>query len=454
MSKLMPVCISIAVYGLLFFQSTHASIVEVEVTIKSVDCASRQITVAYNTRNGQKEKQLDVSRRATITVAGRSCKLEALKPGQIVRVSFETELEIVTKVTGEASTGMDWLTKQATSRRNRLLTRDGRPVYLHGANLAWLDGGYHNGLGVCPEHPNWGCAYNSIHLGVCFADMKRMNLGVVRLFLFENLQGLVFGQDGLVSGLDPAFDRNFDDILEVAEKEGVLLYLCLGNDFMKTCQRMSVPDIASKPDAQNAYLKNAVVPLATRAKGKSCIFAFDIMNEPEQDIAGSTGNWTENGVTWAVMRRFLQANANAIHRTDPTRLVSCGSGWHDWNNVAAGRFDQLGLDFYDIHVYSDNGHIPPVSTLKVHKPVIIGEYGQATKHVDYDLQAKVAQRFLRNALDGGYAGTLIWRYNHPNAREEKEPVYLDLLVGRGSGEWRPVCRVIQSFPLETEGAGK
>jgi hypothetical protein len=451
MSKL--ILASVTLLALVVYQSAQASVVEVEVTIKNIDLESRQITVAYQTKNGQKTIDLDVSRRAEITSNGAAISLDTVKAGDQATVTYEKELQIVTKIAvNTGSSGSPKNTRRTSGQR--LLEADGKPVYLHGANLPWLDGCYHNGLGVCFEHPEWRCAYNSQHLEAYLADMKRMNLNVVRVWLFENLQGLAFTKDGLVSGLEPTFDRNFADILRVAEKEKMALYLCLANDFMKTCQRLSLKDIASDPDACKAYVLNAVIPLVKKCKGRSCVFAFDIMNEPEQDIAGPTGNWTSNGIAWDTMRRFLQANADAIHRADPTRLVSCGSGWHDWKNVAAGRFDQLGLDFYDIHVHSDDGHVPPVSTLKVHKPVIIGEYGQATKHVDYDLQAKVAQRFLRNALDGGYAGTLIWRYNHPNATEEKEPVYLDLLVGRGSGEWRPVCRVLQRFLSEADVGGK
>lgn len=325
---------------------------------------------------------------------------------------------------------------------NHLLKIDGRHIYIHGANLAWLDGGYGHDIGINPLHPNWKCKYDSEHLATYLADMKRMHLNVVRVWLLEDLQGLVFDEDGLVSGLDPTFERNFEDMLHVAEEQQMALYLCLANNFMKTCQHLSVRDIAGDPAGRNAYLKNAVRPLTKRCKGKPCIFAFDIMNEPEQDIAGPTGNYTSKGISWEIMRRFIQANANAIHGADKTRLVTCSSGWCGTKNVAQGKFNGLGLDFYDFHVYSDNGTLPPVSTLNVDKPVIVGEYGQNRKEVDYDLQANVARTLLRSAVQGGYAGTLIWRYDFPNV---KKPYIHDLLIGQGSGEWRPVCHVLQSF---------
>jgi hypothetical protein len=451
MGKLRLIAFALLLHGLLLVPHTQAALIEVDVTITVVDSESRQITVTYETSGGRKEKQLDVSRKATIKIAGQPSDLESLKSGQKVRVSFESELQIVTKITGDALSPTDWLTRRATAMGSRLVRMGEQPRYLHGANLAWLDGCYPNGFGICPEHPDWGCGYNSEHLGAYFADMKKMNVGVVRLFVFESLQGLVFGQDGLVSGLDPTFSRNFDDILRIAERTGLSLYLCLGNDCLKTCQRMSLRDIASNPDARNAYLTNAVVPLVRRCKGKSCVFAIDIVNEPEQEIAGPSGNWTENGVSWEVMRTFLRASAEAIHHADPSRLVSCGSGFHEWENVACGRFSDLGFDFYDIHIYSDDGEVPPVSVFHVDKPVIIGEYGQRLEPIDYAMQEKIVRSLLRNALMRGYSGTFVWAYNHPN---EKKPSIHDLLVGQGSGEWRPVCKVLQSFPTIDEGPSK
>ncbi len=96
---------------LLICQIAKAAVVEVDVTIKTVDVKARGITVTYETKLGQKSIDLDVSRKAEIMVNGKPGKLDAVRPGQKAKVSFEKELQIVTKITAtganKATNGKD-----------------------------------------------------------------------------------------------------------------------------------------------------------------------------------------------------------------------------------------------------------------------------------------------------------------------------------------------------------
>ena len=98
MFRFVPALSSVVLCGLLVCQSAQGAAVEVEVTIKSVDLQSRQITVAYQTKNGQKTIDLDVSRKAEITANGKTVSLDALKPGDQAKVTFEKDVQIVTKI--------------------------------------------------------------------------------------------------------------------------------------------------------------------------------------------------------------------------------------------------------------------------------------------------------------------------------------------------------------------
>jgi hypothetical protein len=64
---------------------------------------ARSITVAYQVSGGQKTTDLDVSRKAEISLNGKQETLDSIKPGQKAKVTFEKELQIVTKIdaTGE-----------------------------------------------------------------------------------------------------------------------------------------------------------------------------------------------------------------------------------------------------------------------------------------------------------------------------------------------------------------
>ena len=61
--------------------SVQAAVVTVDVTIKSVNPQSRGITVVYKTDLGEKSIDLDVSRKAEITVYGKEGTLDSLGEG-------------------------------------------------------------------------------------------------------------------------------------------------------------------------------------------------------------------------------------------------------------------------------------------------------------------------------------------------------------------------------------
>ena len=72
----------------------QAEVVTVEGTIKAVDAKKRTITVEAD----GEEQILDVSRKAKVNVKGTTAKLDSLKPGQKVKLSYHDDLEIVLKI--------------------------------------------------------------------------------------------------------------------------------------------------------------------------------------------------------------------------------------------------------------------------------------------------------------------------------------------------------------------
>ena len=70
------------------------TVITLDATIKSVDAKAHTITV----QKKDKTSELDVSRKAKITLFDKDATLEALKAGQEVTLTFHTELEIVLKI--------------------------------------------------------------------------------------------------------------------------------------------------------------------------------------------------------------------------------------------------------------------------------------------------------------------------------------------------------------------
>jgi hypothetical protein len=223
-----------------------------------------------------------------------------------------------------------------------------------------------------------------------------------------------------------------------AQEEGLRLYLCLSAGYGEN----SFPSPIQNEGQQDAYIEHAVKPITQRLKGNSAIFAFDIINEIESEVF-ATGR---HKVTHEQAQAFIRRCARTIKSEDPKRLVSSGSGFTGWKAVQEGHYKGLGLDFYDIHVYTDDGYLPHVRELNVDKPVIIGECGQKTRKDDDALQQRVVPAILRNALEKGYAGCFIWEYG-PAGRYWK--------IVRDDGTHKPVVddiqRIIGSYKSENRG---
>jgi hypothetical protein len=72
----------------------QAAVITIDGTVKSVDVKKRTITVQTKT----KTLELDVSRKAKISVKSETAKLDSLAAGQKVKISYHDGLEIVLKI--------------------------------------------------------------------------------------------------------------------------------------------------------------------------------------------------------------------------------------------------------------------------------------------------------------------------------------------------------------------
>jgi hypothetical protein len=309
-------------------------------------------------------------------------------------------------------------------------------TFIKGANLPWIDGDFYNDIAVNPHYPTWGCAYNSAHMNAYLADLHRMGITVVRFWLNTDDQGCTLDANGYVTGVTALFWTNLDNVVSLAGSNGISLYLTLNEgraDWLYT-NAMA-----------NAYKTNCLIPLIQRYKGNPGIFAIDLMNEIDGVVGGSDGNWG-TGPTWAQAQAYITNLASAIHSADSNRLVSCSTGWHQWNNLAY--FKGLGLDFYDFHEYADTISLPAASSFGMDKPVYIGECGQAYADTTWSdsLQSNCELAALNRGSSGGYAGVSIWSYSLPDWQTSGYTQYAMLNT---NGTWRPVCYTIQSWNAAT-----
>lgn len=151
------------------------------------------------------------------------------------------------------------------------------------------------------------------------------------------------------------------------------------------------------------------------------IFAWEVMNEPNDKLAGM-------GRT--VVHGFMRDAYRAIKAVDSLHPVTAefasgapnkGAGWVE----AYGRDTS---DFYQIHQYADapGWRWPEADARGLSRPVIVGEFGASNSNPDgtrhylrEDYQAEVVREVLQGAAERGYAAALVWSLSdltngHPN----------------------------------------
>ena len=318
--------------------------------------------------------------------------------------------------------------------------------FILGCNLPWLDG--RMGWDIA-FHEEWGYGFDQSRVDQIFADLQKMGFTAVRWWLFADCRaGLQFDANGKITGIQPEVFDHLDIILnELCPKYGLKLYLCTLSSLVNTDHSGIVTDA----EIRRSYIEQAVKPLAGRYRDNPSLFGFDLMNEPEADMRGRHGNLTPKGTDEETIRTFLRECADAIHSLAPDMRVSVGSGWHTSENLQRGMYRNLGLDFYDFHTYNDTGHLPAVKSLRLDAPCIIGEFNVTLqKTLDEEKQADIVDRFLREALDKGYAGAFFWCYEDrsPDKREANQPSHSLL---RADGKWKLCVERISEFSHSLAG---
>lgn len=92
------VFIAASILAILGCANAVAEIVTINVVIKSVDTESRSITVTKNSGAKSKDLQLEVGKKAKVSVNGNPVTLEDIKSGVKASVAYESDLEVVTKI--------------------------------------------------------------------------------------------------------------------------------------------------------------------------------------------------------------------------------------------------------------------------------------------------------------------------------------------------------------------
>jgi len=289
-------------------------------------------------------------------------------------------------------------------------------LFVAGFNQAWIEGKYGRDLSSAFVEADWARVFRLARAGGATA---------VRVWLFEGMakEGVVW--NGKVPArVDPALVANVRRVIALAASNGVRIYWTSTSanwapEWPRAIDYERHWNIfQDRYEAGRLFREKCLGPVLDAIRERpEALYALDLLNEAQ----GGVKNWAfKDG--WAGARRYLAATAAFVHARAPGIKVSASSGHTEAiADFLAGRFDGLGLDLYDVHVYADAAAVPHGQELARHArrrglPIVIGEYGQAKKADDPALQARVTGGMLADARRLGFAAAFAWRLDDGKGR--------------------------------------
>jgi hypothetical protein len=285
-----------------------------------------------------------------------------------------------------------------------------------GYNQGWIDGKYGHDLTTRFNPADWARIFARAHASGGQA---------VRVWLFEGRtkEGVAWRGTEPV-GLVPGFLDNVRTVAALAEEVGVQIYWTgLSGNWAASWGRRNGYTyrhynlLNNRYGRAEAWRSTVLKPVLKVLRERPAVnYGYDLMNEVQGSLR--FGYWPDR---WAGARRFVRDEAAFVHAHAPGLKVTASVGHHTAaGDLLDGRLDGLGLDFFDVHVYTNDPQIPRGQELAAHArrngiPIVVGEFGQRTRDVDDALQVRVTQAILSSACRYGFAGAFAWRLEDEQA---------------------------------------
>lgn len=302
-----------------------------------------------------------------------------------------------------------------------------------GVNLPWLGDAYGHDLGHNRAHPGWPAQFDPWRVERLFELLQSRGIALLRFWLFEDGEGLLYDEHDQVIGLDRVFCENLHHFIGLARRWRMrVFWTLLDANSLRRRNDMVTRHILATTEGAAAFIANALLPVLYDIA--QVAWAIDLCNEPEAMVSGHLGNGSGLGFDWWDLMPQLAMLAQAIREHCGELPVTVGSGFHEHHCLAAGRYTGLGLDALSYHAHAHEGPIAPAHELSRDLPVIIGELGWPLPgHWAHEPSSweRAQQRLsgrMKLAVEAGYAAIFLWLLS--DAEGNAESLVWDGNVGR------------------------
>lgn len=333
-----------------------------------------------------------------------------------------------------------------------LLKVRGIPKYVNGTNSPWLKGWF--GFDLAPNAllPGYFSSFPTVESLQMFTNANMLKLNVIRQWVLEGGQGILWDAQGYASGVSPTLLTSLSTMFAQANtgSQSIELTLFTHSDISAIVVNGGKKNFATDALARQRMLDNVVTPIVNLVKNDTALFGFDVVNEV-------------NNADYPAWQSFLPAAVAKIKLLTPNAQTTVSYAWYNCcSGFAAYQQTELqwiqantAVDFFDLHVYEPDANAPlATKPAWLTKPVLIGEFGQ--QYFDANgtpvpgvateaSQGAFASAILPKIKLAGYAGALSWGYfgTTPSAQVDLSDQPRRLV--RPDGTFTPTAMALQAF---------
>ena len=293
--------------------------------------------------------------------------------------------------------------------------RNKKNGFVNGIYMPYFRGDwYARDIGSTIHHGKMGDSkFDEKTIKRAFYNAKAMGFEMVKLWLNEGFEGMLYDDDCNFLGVEPLFLRNLERVFQIGEEIGINISVCLC-DHHESCftGRKFEYDKRSRfrqvPSETEKYIKTYVYPILELGR-KYGLELVDIYAEPEAD----GGLWpVTRGVAWVSMKRYINQVAKAVKEFDP-RLATTVSSGSNYRTIIEGKYSDVNVDFYGCDIYNDDGAFASTREMLLDRPLMLGEYGVSTGSMKTDEKhIEILKKYYENFKNYGVAGGFYWCYGY------------------------------------------